>query len=158
MRFLGCRAVPFLCLAQHFLSGSTINQQRLIVSLTGNMTPTKILHFLSISVLVVSIFSSDKNHDDTAQTLTADKQSSGTSWIDISDGVQDAGGNPILEPSDRLEWILGDPSLLDLDTGERYVFANEGENSVLCLGVGEIGWREEEDDLEDGKKGDLLTN
>ncbi|GMI05028.1 hypothetical protein TrLO_g2871 [Triparma laevis f. longispina] len=95
------------------------------------MNPTIILRFLSISVLVVSIFSSDKNHDDTAQTLTADKQSSGTSWIDISDGVQDAGGNPILEPSDMLEWILGDPSLLDLDTGERYVFANEVFHGII---------------------------
>ncbi|GMH99043.1 hypothetical protein TrVE_jg9165 [Triparma verrucosa] len=59
-------------------------------------------------------------------------------WVDIRDGVQDASDNPILTPTDRLEWILGDPSLLDLDTGERYVFANEVFHGIIWYKAKEV--------------------
>ena len=51
-------------------------------------------------------------------------------WLDITKYSQDLKTNPILTPSDRFEWILGDPTILDIGD-RRYVLANEIFHGII---------------------------
>jgi len=52
------------------------------------------------------------------------------SWTSITPYSEDYSLNPFLLPSDLFEWILGDPTILDI-SGSRYVFANEVFHGVI---------------------------
>ena len=51
-------------------------------------------------------------------------------WTWISNYSQDYIGNPFLLPSDPFEWLLGDPTFVDI-SGSRFVFANEVFHGIL---------------------------
>ena len=66
--------------------------------------------------------------------LTKSFTASENDWIDAEKGdasIQNAASNPVLVPTDLGEWIIGDPSMLDLPNGDRYVFANEIFHGII---------------------------
>ena len=54
-------------------------------------------------------------------------------WMNVSDSpVQDWAINPILSPTEKGEWILGDPTVVQI--GEKlHLFANEVFHGILHL-------------------------
>ena len=54
-------------------------------------------------------------------------------WVQTRvDGVLDYKDNPILKPSDLLEWILGDPTVVLFDEeNELHMFVNEIFHGIL---------------------------
>ena len=63
-------------------------------------------------------------------------------WTPAGAPVQSSTRNPVLVPTDFAEWILGDPSLLDLPNGDRYVFANEIFHSIIWYKASPTGGSE----------------
>ena len=69
-------------------------------------------YFLSLFSLLVPVLSTD-------------------TWTSITSYSQDLSSNPFLSPTDTFEWILGDPSILDFPSGDRYVLANEIFHGII---------------------------
>ncbi|GMI45739.1 hypothetical protein TrCOL_g13461 [Triparma columacea] len=69
-------------------------------------------YFISLFSLLVPVLSTD-------------------TWSSITSYSQDLSSNPFLTPTDTFEWILGDPSILDVPNGDRYVLANEIFHGII---------------------------